>query len=96
MQARCAPRPPPVIPMLPTDEMDMATLFGQLGLDGSEAAIDAFVAEHSPLPAAVELADASFWNENQASLLRETKLADGPMALTVDELDARLRDDPAG
>ncbi len=79
--------------MLQPDEQDLSTLFAQLGLDASDEAIEAFVASHGPLPPAVELPDATFWDESQARLLRETKLADGPMALAVDELDARLRAD---
>lgn len=82
--------------MLEPTENDLATLFGQLGLDDSEAGIDAFVAEHAPLAPPVALSDAPFWNESQARLLRETKLADGPLALAVDELDARLRADASG
>ena len=78
--------------MLDADANDVPTLMGQLGLDDSEAGIEAFVAEHRPLPSAVPLADAPFWNESQARLLRETILADGPLALAVDELDARLRE----
>ena len=82
--------------MLEPTENDLATLFGQLGLDDSEAGIDAFVAEHGPLAPSVKLAEAPFWSESQARLLRETLQADGPLALAVDELDARLRVDPAG
>lgn len=82
--------------MLESTDNDIATLFGQLGLDGSDAGIEAFVAEHAPLDPTTELAGAPFWSESQARLLRETVLADGPLALAVDELDARLRHDPSG
>ena len=82
--------------MLDPNENDITTLFGQLGLDDSQAGIDAFVAEHAPLAPSVVLADAPFWNESQSRLLRETVAADGPLSLAVGELDARLRDDPAG
>ena len=82
--------------MLEPTENDLSTLFEQLGLDGSEAGVDAFVAEHGPLESSVPLSEAPFWSESQARLLRETKLADGPLALAVDELDVRLRDAPAG
>ena len=80
--------------MLDADANDVPTLMAQLGLDDSQAGIEAFVARHRPLDPGVELPDAPFWSESQARLLRETVLADGPLALAVDELDARLRDAP--
>ncbi len=69
----------------------MADLFQQLGLDGTPAAIDAFVATHRPLSDRVLLADAPFWNASQASLLREEKAKDGDWAVVIDILNSLLR-----
>jgi hypothetical protein len=44
----------------------------------------------SPLPEAVQLADAPFWKPSQAAFLREEILEDGDWAEVVDDLNARL------
>lgn len=66
-------------------------LFAQLGLPGDPAAIDGFIAEHAPLPAAISLAEAPFWSASQAAFLREELQEDADWAEVIDELDARLR-----
>ena len=71
----------------------LETLFEQLGLDGDEAAIAAFVEKHGPVPSGTRLADAPFWSDSQAGFLREAIERDSPWALPVDELDALLRAD---
>lgn len=78
--------------MLTTPEQyTIGTLFEQLGLDGDPAAVERFVGEHGPIPAEIELADASFWSDSQAAFLREAIERDGGWAIPVDELDAQLR-----
>lgn len=71
------------------------TLFAQLGLDGSDAAIDAFVRAHHPLPPTMALADAPCWTPAQAKLLSEAVCDDADWAPVVDQLDALLRKSPA-
>lgn len=69
----------------------LSSLFDQLGLESSEAAIDRFIAQHKPIPAEVELHKASFWNPSQADFLRQTIEEDADWAEVVDHLDAMLR-----
>jgi hypothetical protein len=65
-------------------------LFSQLGLPDDEAAIDAFIAAHRPLPPGVALCDAPFWTASQGRLLREKISDDADWAEVVDALAARL------
>ena len=76
-----------------TSTHSMAALFQQLGLNSSETAITAFIKQHSPIAAAVSLADADFWDASQANLLNEMKQADADWVIHVDQLDALLRAD---
>ncbi|MBU0914417.1 MAG: DUF2789 domain-containing protein [Gammaproteobacteria bacterium] len=69
---------------------DMATLFAQLGLDNSPAAIRAFVASHK-IPADMSLAQASFWNSAQASFLTENLKQDADWSDVIDQLNVLLR-----
>lgn len=69
----------------------IVSLFDQLGLDSTEQGIDAFIATNSPVPAAVELANAAFWSTSQASFLKQMKDEDADWAEIVDQLDAMLR-----
>ncbi len=69
---------------------DLPALFKQLGLADEPAAIAAFIASHSPLPADLPLADASFWSPAQASFLREEVSEDADWAEIVDQLDMLL------
>ncbi|MDF3932662.1 DUF2789 domain-containing protein [Pseudomonas citronellolis] len=66
-----------------------AELFKQLGLPNERQDIDAFLAGHR-LEADQALADAPFWNEAQATFLREALDDDSDWAEEVDELAARL------
>ena len=68
-----------------------ADLFAQLGLPADEAGIRQFIATHSPLPGQVLLADAPFWSDAQARMLRETIADDADWADVVDRLDSVLR-----
>jgi Protein of unknown function (DUF2789) len=73
---------------LPT-ELNLTTLFEQLGLPSDEASINDFVEAH-PLDSETKLVDADFWTPPQAQLLRDWLLADGEEAPIVDELNVRL------
>lgn len=66
-------------------------LFRQLGLPTDSDSIRDFLARHSPLDAGTKLEDASFWNEAQASFLREAIAQDADWAEVVDQLNAALR-----
>jgi hypothetical protein len=70
---------------------NLPSLFKQLGLDDSDEAIEQFIADHKPLPAAVELHEADCWNSAQAAFLRQEKEEDADWAEIVDQLDAMLR-----
>jgi hypothetical protein len=69
----------------------LAALFKQMGLAADQASIDAFIKQHSPLAEDCKLADAPFWNNAQAALLREETLEDADWAAVVDELNLLLR-----
>jgi hypothetical protein len=66
-------------------------LFEQLGLDGGDDAIDAFISRHKPLPAQVLLQDAEFWSPAQAAFLKQALEEDADWAEIVDQLDVMLR-----
>lgn len=65
-------------------------LFAQLGLPAEDAAIDGFIALHSPLPEDVRLAEAPFWSPAQAGFLREGVLVDADWAEVIDRLNGEL------
>ena len=69
----------------------LATLFEQLGLPATEAAINAFIAQHSPLDPQLTLQEASFWNPGQRSFLIEALAEDSDWTEMVEHLDAFLR-----
>ncbi len=73
---------------LPT-ELNLTTLFEQLGLPADEASINNFVEAH-PLKSDIKLIDADFWTPQQAQLLKEWLREDGEEAVIVDELNVRL------
>ncbi|MBL4835605.1 MAG: DUF2789 domain-containing protein [Pseudomonas sp.] len=73
-----------------TQHKNMQTLFEQLGLDGDEASIEAFIAEHYPMPDDVKLSEAPFWSPGQAAFLKEEIVEDAEWAPIVDELNVRL------
>ncbi|WP_115717944.1 DUF2789 domain-containing protein [Gallaecimonas mangrovi] len=69
----------------------LGELFAQLGLPDGHGDIETFIANHNGLNARVNLADAPFWNQAQASFLREGLKADSDWAESIDELNVRLR-----
>ena len=74
---------------------NMNVLFQQLGLPDSDAEIEQFITEYSPLEQATALQNASFWNTAQASFLQEAVDDDADWAEIVDELDVRLHSETA-
>ena len=66
-------------------------LFEQLGLPADNASIQAFIERHAPLPDGVGLAEAPFWNQSQAELIRSALEEDADWAEVVDQLNAALR-----
>jgi hypothetical protein len=70
---------------------DIQSLFAQLGLPYEAAAIDAYIAAHSPLAPHLALADAPFWSASQAQFLREELLVDADWAAAIDDLNVQLR-----
>lgn len=66
------------------DPITMNLLFEQLGLDSSDEAIEAFIANHSPLPAEVKIFQAHYWNSAQAEFLETAlkKILNGRLSLT--------------
>jgi hypothetical protein len=74
-----------------TFEPTLETLFEQLGLESSQAAIEAFVAAH-PLEHDVSIVDAPFWSDAQRQLLQEALENDDEWAVPVDELNALLHE----
>ncbi|WP_214000290.1 DUF2789 domain-containing protein [Arsukibacterium sp.] len=73
-----------------TSQHNMSNLFMQLGLDNEPEAIKRFIGRHK-LPAEVALADAPFWNQAQASFIRESLKEDADWAEIIDELNTQLR-----
>jgi hypothetical protein len=71
---------------------NLVALFKQLGLDNSKEAIEDFINKNKPLPGNVELHQAQFWNQSQASFLKEAIEADSDWAETVDILNVLLRE----
>ncbi|MGB5397278.1 MAG: DUF2789 domain-containing protein [Gammaproteobacteria bacterium] len=67
------------------------TLFKQLGLNSTDAAIETFIHQHRPIPADIELHTADFWSTSQATFLKQVKDEDADWAEIVDQLDVMLR-----
>ncbi|MGQ7845557.1 DUF2789 family protein [Granulosicoccus sp. 3-233] len=74
-----------------TTTATLETLMEQLGLPSDDAALQRFVEEHGPLPSAVRLEEAPFWNTSQSIFLQEAIAQDAMWAPAVDQLDALLR-----
>lgn len=66
----------------------LGELFEQLGLDPKH--IESFVTSHTLGPS-VRLADAPFWNDSQASFIRESLEQDADWSELIDQLDSMLR-----
>ncbi|CAA9892728.1 conserved hypothetical protein [Candidatus Methylobacter favarea] len=74
-----------------TSPHTMQTLFCQLGLADSDEQIQAFIEKHRPLPPAIALPEADFWNQAQAGFLAEAIKVNSDWCELVDELNCLLR-----
>lgn len=79
--------------MLDNAEHTMNDLFAQLGLPNSDTEIDAFI-KANQLPDEVSLKEAPFLDEQQKMFIREEWRLDAVWSLVIDELNARLHEDP--
>ena len=73
-----------------TQQPELSDLFVQLGLPADDNAIEAFIDEHRGLKSAQPLDKAPFWNEAQATFLRQALADDAEWAEVIDELNTRL------
>lgn len=73
-------------------EKSINMLFEQLGMDGSDEAIDQFVIANQ-LPKDVKLVDAPFWNDNQRKFLKDEYRLDAGWVEFIDDLNTRLHKD---
>ncbi|MGK0441530.1 MAG: hypothetical protein ACJA0N_001329 [Pseudohongiellaceae bacterium] len=73
-----------------TSTHNIESLFQQLGLASSEAAIDAFCSNNR-LPKEIPLERAAFWSSGQAQFIHEAIELDSDWSEVVDQLDAQLR-----
>jgi hypothetical protein len=73
-----------------TSRHSIQSLFAQLGLSNSGAAIDHFI-QNNHLPHDIPLEKAAFWNSGQAQFIKEAISEDADWAGVVDHLDAQLR-----
>lgn len=78
-------------PTMESQTHTLANLFAQLGLPGDQAAIEAFIEQHAPLPNDLRLADAPFWTPSQAAFLKADISEDSDWSAVVDGLDVLLR-----
>ena len=78
--------------MIPNSDKSLNSLFEQMGLDGSDTAIDQFVVEHQLSPE-IKLVDAPFWNDNQRRFLKEEFTMDAGWIEIIDDLNVRLHKD---
>lgn len=78
--------------MMTDGERNINMLFEQMGLDGSDAAVEQFIQDHQ-LPQAVKISDADFWTDNQRKFLQEEYKVDAGWIEIIDELNTRLHKD---
>ena len=79
--------------MLGDIKYTMNELFAQLGLDNSDEAIEQFIADNQ-LDEETSLKEATFWSDSQRAFINEEWKKDAIWAITLDELNARLHDQP--
>ena len=79
--------------MLGDIKYTMNELFAQLGLDNSDEAIEQFIADNQ-LDEETSLKEATFWSDSQRAFINEEWKKDAVWAITLDELNARLYDQP--
>lgn len=76
-----------------TEQPSMQDLFGQLGLDNSDDAIDAFIEKHRGMNPSRHIEEAPFWSDAQKSFLRSALEDDAEWAEVIDQLNAQLHHD---
>ena len=69
---------------------NMNTLFEQLGLPSDNASIDQFIRTHILFSQEVRLEEATYWNDSQASFLKQCRDSDSDWYEVVDELNIKL------
>lgn len=72
------------------EQPTMASLFGQLGLDSSDQAIDRFIEQHKGLNKNQHLNEAPFWTPSQAAFLKNAIEDDADWAEVIDQLNVAL------
>ncbi|OOS06581.1 Protein of unknown function [Moraxella cuniculi DSM 21768] len=77
--------------MLGDIDYTMNELFAQLGLENSNADIEAFIAANQ-LDEDTTLATAEFWNDAQRAFIVEEWKKDAVWAMVLDELNTRLHE----
>mgnify|MGYP000216812082 FL=1 len=78
--------------MMTDGERNINMLFEQMGMDGDDAAIEAFI-QKNQLPQSVKISDATFWTDNQRKFLKDEYRADAGWIEIIDELNTRLHKD---
>lgn len=73
-----------------SNHFSIPNLFDQLGLPSDQKAISQFINRHK-LPADQKLEEAGFWNNSQASFLKQAIAEDSDWAEIVDMLNRELR-----
>ena len=68
----------------------LSELFRQLGLPDDPESIEAFIAQHRPLPPEIKLWEAPFWTPAQAEFLKRETEEDADWAELIDDLNTRL------
>ena len=72
-----------------TSEHSLRTLFAQLCLENNEQAMAQFIRQHKLSPDTA-IQDAPFWNQAQASFLRESLKQDAEWCEVIDELNTLM------
>jgi len=72
------------------EQPTMKDLFGQLGLDNSDSAIEKFIQQHKGMAKSQHIEDAPFWSPSQASFIKTSICDDSNWAEVIDQLNALL------
>jgi hypothetical protein len=75
-------------------EINMTSLFAQLGEASDAFSIEHFIDLHGAMSDATHLHEAAFWSPSQASFLCEAMVLDAAWAPVVDDLNAKLHQAP--
>lgn len=69
----------------------MSDLFGQLGLNSDDQAIEQFIDTHRGLDNKVHIENAPFWTDAQAAFIQGALIEDAEWAELIDQLNGLLR-----